>query len=58
MEQSPSWGANRFSDSQEITRIFWNPKVHHRVHNNPPRVPILSQIHPVRASIPFLEEPF
>jgi len=27
MEQSPSWEANRFSASQEIPRILWNPKV-------------------------------
>jgi hypothetical protein len=29
MEQSPSWEANRFSDSQEIPRIFWKPKFHY-----------------------------
>ena len=28
MEQSSSWEANRFSASQEILRILWNPKIH------------------------------
>jgi hypothetical protein len=47
MEQSPSWEANRFADSQEVPRVSSNLMVYYRSHRCPPPVPVLSQFDPV-----------
>ena len=47
MEQTPFWEVNRFTASQEIPRILWNPKIHYRIHKRPPLVPTLRQGNPV-----------
>jgi hypothetical protein len=50
--QSPSWEANRFSDSHEIPRCLWNPKVHCRIYKFPSPVRTLTRINPLRATHP------
>jgi len=47
MEQSPSWETNRFSASQEIPRILWNPKDYCYIYKCWLPLPILSQLDPV-----------
>jgi hypothetical protein len=47
-----------FTDAQEIRRILWNHKIHHRFHNSPPSVPVLNQINLVLAPSDFLRVHF
>jgi len=51
MEQCP-WKANSHSESQEISHLSWNLKVHHHVHKIPPPVSNVSQMNPVYISPP------
>jgi len=57
-KQSPYSDPNRFSASQEIPHISWNPKVHYRVYKGLSPGPIFSQINPVPSLIPLPEYPF
>ena len=43
------WEANSSSAGQESPRTLWNPTVHHRAHNSPQSVTILSEIRTVHA---------
>jgi len=44
VEQSPSYGANKSSASQEILRILQTQGVRYLIYKGPPPVPVLTQI--------------
>jgi hypothetical protein len=46
MEQVPTWKANRFLATQEITHILWDPKVHYHLNKSPQPIPVRSQNKP------------
>ena len=50
----PESSLTGFAANQEIPRILWNPKFHHRIHKCPPPVHILSQLDPVHTSTSHL----
>jgi len=54
--QSSSCVANRFSDSQEILRISWNPKVHCLNYKCPLPIRIMSHINLFHAPIALSPE--
>lgn len=47
MERGRSWEAKSSSASEEILYILWHPTLHYNVQNNPPLVPVPSQINPI-----------
>jgi hypothetical protein len=55
-ELSPSWGAINWAATQELPSISWNPKVQHRIHKNPPLVPILRHINPIHTNPSYLSK--
>jgi hypothetical protein len=56
MKPSPSWEAAICVSTQELPSNLWNSKVHYRVHNSPPMIPILSQIETVHTTASYLSK--
>jgi hypothetical protein len=56
MELRPSREAASCEDIKEHPNILWNPKVHYRIHNSPPLVPILRRINGVHVTLFYLSK--
>jgi len=52
MEQIYSWEAT--SASQAVSHIFWNMRVHYRIHKSLPPAPLPRQLNPVHALLSYL----
>jgi hypothetical protein len=50
MELSSSWETANSATTQQTVCILQSPKVHHRSHNSPPLIYILSQISPAHTT--------
>jgi hypothetical protein len=54
MEQTSSWEANSCSSSPEIPRLWWNVKVHCRLHQSLPLNLMPSQMNPIYSLFTFI----